>query len=184
MKNLIIFGTARSGKTTLASMISKQMGYNIISVDSIISAFSKTYPEHGFKHDGDHNYKITPFVMAYLDSISYNHEYSNFVIEGWHMRLEDIVKSINPKDTEVIVLGYPQLSGQEVLNNVRKYEGKFDYTRAMTDEQILKVVNRHAEISKDLQKECQKLGITFVDTSYDRPKVLDNLLKSLPEKLS
>ena len=78
---------------------------------------------------------------------------------------------------EIVVLGYPRLTPQEVLSNVRKYEGKFDYTRALTDEELLKTISRHVEYSKNFEAECKKLGLAFFDTSYNRDEVLNGIIK-------
>lgn len=111
MKNLLILGAARGGKTTLAKMVSQKWGYGIVSVDALVSAF------------------------------------------------------------------------QEAFENVRKYEQKFDYTKAMSDEEVLNMVTRHINHSKEVALECQKFNFRFVDTSYDRDKVLLALLKELEQKL-
>lgn len=52
-KNILIIGAARSGKTTLAKKFSKEKGYNLISIDNIVSGF-EAYPELGIYHDGNY----------------------------------------------------------------------------------------------------------------------------------
>ena len=54
MKNIMIFGICRTGKTTFSRMIQKKLrNYQIIEVDTIISALQKTIPDIpiGFIHD-------------------------------------------------------------------------------------------------------------------------------------
>ena len=50
-KNILIIGAARSGKTTLAKRFSKK-GYNLISIDDIVSGF-EAFPELNIRHYGD-----------------------------------------------------------------------------------------------------------------------------------
>lgn len=45
MKNIIIFGTSRSGKTQLAKLLSTKLNYSIVMVDSLVSAFQNSMPE-------------------------------------------------------------------------------------------------------------------------------------------
>ena len=48
LKNIIIFGEPRSGKSTLANMIVDRFNYQVIHVDSIRDTFKKIYPELKF----------------------------------------------------------------------------------------------------------------------------------------
>lgn len=44
MKNIMILGTCRTGKTTFSKLLHKQLNnYEIIEVDSIISALQSTF---------------------------------------------------------------------------------------------------------------------------------------------
>ena len=49
-KNILIIGAARSGKTTLAKKIVKEKGYNLISIDDIVSGF-EAFPQLNIRHD-------------------------------------------------------------------------------------------------------------------------------------
>ena len=126
---------------------------------------------------------MAPFVFAYLNALEYNHPQARFVVEGYHIPLSFAAEKIKRNLFEVVVLGYSQLSPEEALANVRKYEQKFDYTKAMSDKEILDMVTRHINHSKEVALECQKFNFRFVDTSYDRDKVLLALLKELEQKL-
>lgn len=178
MKNILILGTARSGKSTLAKMISKELGIGIISIDSLITAFQETHPEMGFKHFGSScKNLITPFVVSYAKALMYNQPNIPFIIEGYHIELEDAKKLFDKNLFEIIVLGYPLLTPREALENVRRFEGKFDYTRALTDDELQNIVSRHVEYSKKFEKECRDLGLTFYDTSYNRDTTLKNIME-------
>ena len=54
MKNLVILGASRAGKTTLAREINKKYpNYHILSGDSIRNAFQETLPQNEInKYDG------------------------------------------------------------------------------------------------------------------------------------
>ena len=178
MKNILILGAARSGKSTLANMLSDELGHNIISVDAFIGAFQENYPELGMSYHTGNNHMVAPFVASYANAVIYNHPKSKFVVEGYHIKLADAVKLFGDK-FKIVVLGYPKLSPKEVLSNVRKYEGKFDYTKAMSDDELLSVVSRHVEYSKKFEEECKNLGLQFYDTSYNRNDVLSHIINKI-----
>ena len=175
MKNILILGASRSGKSTLANMFAERLGFSIIDVDAFIGAFKENYPDLGFDYHSEKNHLIAPFISSYVNATTYNHPQIRFVVEGYHIKLSDAVKLFSD-NFEIVVLGYPQLTGEQVLANVRKYEGKFDYTRAISDEQLLKTLTRHVEYSKKIKAECKELRVNFYDTSYNRNDVLNEVI--------
>lgn len=73
MKNIIIFGTSRSGKTQLAKLLSTKLNYSIVMVDSLVSAFQNSMPELEINHtnrDGKSINNLEPFLLAYIKSIN------------------------------------------------------------------------------------------------------------------
>ena len=179
MKNILIIGAARSGKSTLAKMIHKRFGHSLISVDSFITAFQSRYPEIGFAHHSSKNYLISAFVESYVDSIIYNYPEINFVVEGYHIKPDAAVKYFSDKNFEIIVLGYPQLTAEEAYDNTKKYENKFDYTAAINKEDMLSLLERHIKYAKLCQEQCTELGIPFYDTSYNRNEIFASVIKHL-----
>ncbi len=66
-KNILIIGTARSGKTTLAKKLAKEKGYSLISIEDIVSGL-EAYPELQIHHDGDvfdTARRLAPFLIKY-----------------------------------------------------------------------------------------------------------------------
>jgi len=45
MKNIIIAGPSRAGKTTLARKINEELNYFVISLDKLVATFSGAYPQ-------------------------------------------------------------------------------------------------------------------------------------------
>ena len=84
MKNIIILGAARSGKSTLAQMIHKKYNYSIISIDSFVSALRDSFPSLGITHSNTENkFKLLPaFVFSYMKKITNEYPEENFVLEG------------------------------------------------------------------------------------------------------
>ena len=45
LKNIIIVGPSRAGKTTLAKRINEELNYFVISLDKLVAVFGRAYPE-------------------------------------------------------------------------------------------------------------------------------------------
>ncbi|RKJ38881.1 hypothetical protein D7X94_14610 [Acutalibacter sp. 1XD8-33] len=45
MKNVIIVGPSRAGKTTLAKRFHEELGYFVISLDKLVATFHAAYPQ-------------------------------------------------------------------------------------------------------------------------------------------
>ncbi|MCL2364397.1 MAG: hypothetical protein FWC71_07030 [Defluviitaleaceae bacterium] len=90
MKNILIFGHSRAGKTTLAQRLGREFQMNIINEDHLVNTFGKAFPALGIgechgsltSHDihiggDDIDYErttrnITPFMAYYLCELA-NH---------------------------------------------------------------------------------------------------------------
>lgn len=99
------------------------------------------------------------------------------------MHPDSAVQYINRDLFDIVVLGYPKLKPEEAFAIVRQTEKTTDYTVNMSDEHLLDLLTRHINHSKQFKEDCSQLGVDFVDTSYNRQKVLDNLLKRLSDTI-
>ena len=80
-KHIIIAGVPRSGKSTISQMISKNFGYQHISMDSIIAGIESVFPETGIDSDANTDLqrniqyissKMALFIRAMMDSGEYD----------------------------------------------------------------------------------------------------------------
>ena len=176
MKNIILIGAARAGKTTFTKLLNEKINnLMIIRTDLFRLAFREAIAK---------NMDIT------TSSLKSNPDYRNYVLSYYkyaNMYEPDYVKIVDtvdfdPKDYNLfensimICLGYPKLTKEEVFNNFRKFDTDNDWTLRKTDEELLRYASREIETSKRLEEECKKYIIKFVDTSYNRMKVLNELL--------
>ena len=49
VKNIIIAGPSRAGKSTLARKINEELNYFVISVDKLVAVFQGAYPQLNIK---------------------------------------------------------------------------------------------------------------------------------------
>ena len=178
MKNIILIGSSRSGKTTLARMIKeKNDSYNILHGDMIIKAFQSYSGETASNLKNNFEYR------KFIYDIFYNHaKYNNgyYIIETVDIFPEDLI-NYDLSKTIVIVLGCTKNTVDELLNIWGNIDNKWLLNKSK-DELKIKA-EKVIQTSKFFQKECEKYGIKFVDTSFNRESVLNNLLEELLMKI-
>ena len=78
MKNIVIGGTVRAGKTTLANLIREKMGYSKVESDTIVNAFDKVFPQFGITHKNAElaREKYEPFLFEILNGFCKDLKYS------------------------------------------------------------------------------------------------------------
>lgn len=136
MKYLIL-GQPRSGKSTLAKMISEELNIPIICADFHRNIW-------GFNESG-YDTGISPVrKQEFYDKLlkDYN-DYADIILEG---------SSISPRDIDMfpndgVVLLYKNTSAENMLELSRKYD--FDWTTEMSDEDLLGLFTEYQKFSKD-----------------------------------
>ena len=181
MKNIIILGAARAGKTTLAKMLHRKYNYSIISIDSFVSALSDGFPSLGITHSNTENkFKLLPkFIFSYMNKIINEYPEERFILEGWHVFPKDVIEIFSDMDVKIICLGYTKITCDEALNEIRKNETKNSYTIKMTDNKVKDLILNHINYSEILKNQCEENNIKYYDTSFDRKKVLEEAMNYL-----
>ncbi len=181
--NIAIFGSARSGKSTLAKMISlKYPHYHIIIGDDVRGAFQDTLPQNDINSHGGRGMidDFPRFLSAYFyRSVRRNRGIFNYVVETCDMHPEKAKQYFSREDTIIIYLATPSLSASDHFKKIRKYETEKDWTYGLSDEEIMEDCQYWVNQSKMFEQECQKLGIMFVDTSKNRKLVLEQTIEEL-----
>lgn len=189
MKNIIIIGCPRAGKTTLANMLCKKMNYKIISTDSLVSAFEQNFPQIGItRKDGfrEKSKKMVPFIYTYLKKYKEDYPNERFIIEGCQLMPYHIMNTFDRNEFECICLGYPNSNSLEVLRNIRKNDEKDlkSYSRKLSDEELLVRIDSWIALSKFLKNEAKSYRIPFIETDKDRNAKLNEICECIFEKES
>lgn len=178
-KHIIIAGASRSGKTTLSLQLLKD-GYVHYKMDSIKRGIC------GIFDLDQHNWKgFSPILAKLINTIIEENlsdtvaNQETYIIDTCHLYPKD-VNLINLDNVIVIYLGYGYISPIEQLALIRKYDLEHYWSRGLGDQELLGMIKRNIEFSKYLETECQKQGIPYYDTSYNRDDVLEKVRKEIP----
>lgn len=175
-KSIIIIGPPRSGKSTLAQRLVKELrGYSMIGADNFPASYIGTCRRLGIK---DINLAV-PIAMSFdfLKQCMYYENSINYIFESKEYDEEMIEKN---KDKFIIVfLGYPKLTEKELFNNIRKYDKKNDWTYIEPNWRLKLHCEFFVKDSKEKSEIAKKHNYWYIDTSYNREHVLNDTVDKI-----
>lgn len=158
---LIILGQPRTGKSTLARILSEELGFPIVCTDKYRREWGFHEPWKG--HDTEisfHNRK-----KFYQKLLELYESYDNLILEGSAIHPDDL--SLFSNDGAVLL--YRRLSAREMLKFCRKYDS--DWTIRRDDAYLLNLFEEYIKFSNQWVKEHQ-------ENSVDTTNYLDGLNKA------
>ena len=174
LKNIFLIGPSRAGKTTFEKKLGK-MGYNHVVMDAVIETMNECYPELGIKHGQLETEEFKTFLTSYWKNhFKYGLPY---IIDLEVLDPQFASEIINTDESTAIYLGYPRLTPEEKLIQIRKYDTKFDWTINESDNDLLEIFKTNIDKSKKLQEEAPRYGYKFLDVSYDRENVFKDFIE-------
>jgi len=184
LKNVIIAGASRCGKTTLSMMLSK-IGMIHYKMDSI-----KRGVDGNFYDKSNEDWHILSPKISHLISTIIKDSKTDvicdkewYVIDTCHLYPKDIVNE-NLEDTIVIFIGHPNSDNNEKMKNIRKYDPKNQWTHKLSDKELKEHIKLGKEYSKEAYKECKKYGIPFFDVSANYLQTIEDAYNYIIEKLN
>lgn len=187
-KHIIIAGVPRAGKSTISQMISKKLGYQHISMDSVIAGIEKVFPETGINThaDGDPqeniqyiSSKMAFFIKAMMDSGEYDECDYGMVIDVFQLLPQHFIQHIDSSVCDIFYFGTSDVTPEERFELLKKYDTPKDYTYYKSEEENKEDCIGIVAISKQLKEQCRIHGLPYYDTSYDREQVIQSFLRNL-----
>jgi len=184
MKNVIIAGVSRAGKSTLAKKIAKDYQMSYIPFDSIVSTLEELYPQTGISHQ-DENIEMSKSIAVFLKGFMKHLEYEdiNYVLDLYQVFPSDI-KDLFKADTHILIyLGYPYLCAEDKLIHVRKHAREKDWTNRVEDAEMIRILDLFIKESKLMENQCKKEHVDFFDTGELFEETLNNAYSFIKGKI-
>lgn len=199
MRNIIIAGPSRAGKTTLARRINEELGHFAISVDKLVATFQGAYPQLNIKLNWNRQKttdNLAPFLGHFLGLFSSSHgfayelnlrahavEGNRFVLEGGYFDFHKILPVLNTygieelKDSFTLIgLVQNRKTADEFYNDFRKYDVEDDWTYGLNDDDLREVSQDVIQFSRSMTDHLVKHGFTIYDTSGEREQVFSGIV--------
>lgn len=188
MKNVIIMGIGRTGKTTLSNMLKeKNNSYNLIHSDSIKWAIirAKGLEEYyrvnikeqaEFEHSEEFQKTLLYFFKSAIDNDEQNYGH---ILESGQLHPKLVSELIDQNNTTVICLGHGELTKEDIIKLCRDNDNEKDWSYELTDEELEAHATKWALFNEELKRDCAKYGIEYIDTSKNRIEILNNTLEKI-----
>src|SRR4030042_6421166 len=207
MKNIIIAGPSRAGKSTLARKINEELNYFVISVDKLVATFQGAYPPLNIKLNWNRRKttdNLAPFLGHFLGAFSSSHgvayelnlrahavKGNRFVLEGGYFNFEKILPILKMYGIEelkdkffLIGLVQNKKTADEFFNDFRKYDTEDDWTYGFDDDELREYASQDAiPSSRSMTDHLVKYGFTIYDTSTEREQIFDKIVEDIKSKL-
>ncbi len=166
----IVGGASRSGKTLLSRRVVSEKKIPYFPLDAVCSGLSKGVKEFEEFYSQPFIVRaeklwpvVKPIINSFLD------EEDNFLLEGDSILPKQVSEfNSNSGSVKACFFGYPQLTKEEKLKLVRTYhQGDKDWTKDISDQKMLTIIDEMIEFSNYLKKECAKYDIAYFDISHD-----------------
>lgn len=207
MKNIIIVGPSRAGKTTLAKKINEELNYFVISLDKLVATFQGAYPQLDIRLNWNREKtteNLGPFLGHFLGMFSSSHgaayelnlrahnvNGNQFVLEGAYFNFENIssvlkLYGIEELKDHFLLIGLVQnnKTTDEFVNDFKKYDTEDDWTYGFNDDELREyTINDAIPSSKSMTDYLVKYGFNIYDTSTQREQVLNQIVEDIKSKL-
>lgn len=181
----VIGGASRSGKTLLSRRVVSEKKIPYFPLDALFGALARGAPELGVGYEDsllDRPVKMWP-ISKYLLKFFLQEE-QDFLIEGDSILPAQVNELlVAGKPIKCCFVGYTELTKEDKFLLVRKYQqGNTDWTKGVSDDQMLVMIDEMIQFSKYLKEECVKYGIKYFDVSHDFDGVRDQAFDYLFKK--
>jgi len=207
MKNIIIAGPSRAGKTTLAIRLNEELNCFVVSLDKIIATFGRAYPQIDIRLHMDYEKmkeNLAPFLGHFLGVFSdFRHveddqnfrariiKENRFVLEGTPFNFDIISSVLNMYGIEklrehFILIGLVQnkKTADEFVRDFKKYDTEDDWTYDWSEEELKEyAVSRAIPLNREMTEYLAKYGFTLYDTSIEREQVFDKIIDDIKSQI-
>ena len=188
MKNILIMGIGRAGKTTLSKMIKEKYNcYNLIHSDSLKWAMIRAKGQEGYYRENvdkqkefEHGiYFQRTLLELYNSLIGKDKNKYGYILESGQLHPKIVKEMIDFEQTLVLCLGLVSLMPEDMVEQCIKYDTKESWTYGLNRDYLLEHAKDWYSCNEMLKLECTKYGIKYIDTSKNREKILVEILNNI-----
>ena len=188
MKNILIMGIGRAGKTTLSNMIKdKWNSYNLLHSDSLKWAIIRAKDKENYYRknvDIQKEYEHGEFFQRtllelYKSLIKNDKKEYGYILESGQLHPKIVSEMIELNKTIVLCLGLGDLTAEDMVEQCLKYDTEESWTYGLSRQYLLEHAQDWYHCNEMLKQECPKYNIKYIDTSKNRIDILNTILDEI-----
>lgn len=188
MKNILIMGISRAGKTTLSEMLKdKYNSYNLIHSDSLKWAMIRAEDKEKYyrinvekQKEFEHSKYFQKTLLEFFNSlILKDKNHYGYILESGQLEPKIVKEMIDFENTIIVCLGLGNLNLDEMVELCIEHDIEKDWTFGLSREYLKKHAIDWHSANEMLKKECPKYGIKYYDTSENREQVLNEIMDEI-----
>lgn len=188
MKNILIMGIGRAGKTTLSEMLKdKYNNYSLVHSDSLKWAMIRAEDKEKYyrtnvdkQKEFEHGEYFQKTLLEFFNSsISKDKNNYGYILESGQLHPKIVKEMIDFEKTIVVCLGLGNLNVDEMVELCIEHDIEKDWTFGLSREYLKKHAIDWYSANEMLKKECPKYGIKYYDTSENRVETLNNIMSEI-----
>jgi hypothetical protein len=188
MKNILIMGIGRAGKTTLSKMIKDKWNcYNLIHSDSLKWALIRAENKEDYyrknidkQKEFEHgDYFQRALLEFYNSQIRKDTKKYGCILESGQLHPKYVKEMIDFDNTTVLCLGLGNLTAEDIVEQCIKYDTEESWTYGLSRENLLEHAQDWYNCNEMLKQECPKYNIRYIDTSKNRLDILNAIVNEL-----
>lgn len=188
MKNILIMGIGRAGKTTLSEMIKDKYNcYSLIHSDSLKWAMIRAKNQEQYyrknvneQKEFEHGeYFQRTLLELYNSLIEQDKKEYGYILESGQLHPKIVSEMIDFDKTIVLCLGLGNLTAEDMVEQCLKYDVEESWTYGLSRKYLLEHAQDWYNCNEMLKTLCPKYGIKYIDTSKNRNHVLDEILNKI-----
>lgn len=194
MKNILIWGPARAGKTTLAKKLHDEYGHSVVCTDCIVAAFESVFPQLAITPAGrDTAENFAPFIAHYLCALaheSYMRNGNKFVAALTHFAVETVFSQMEKifretgdlklrDEFDLIGLAYNHKSWEDLRRDIKQHDTEEDWTHRLTRDELDDFCKGSVEHNKFFAEKFIEYNFRVYDVSAERNTVLEKIVEDI-----
>lgn len=194
MKNVLIMGTGRAGKTTTSKMLKeKYKEYNLIHSDSVKwglirgankEEYFRTHidEQKEFEH-GEYFQRAQLEIFKSLCDKNKDKNKYGYIWESGQLSPKIVHELIDFDNTVVVCLGLGEFDVEDVINLCREHDVPEDWSYNLPYEDLKAHAKKWIETNEEFKRDCPKYGIKYYDTTKDRIKTLNEVIEYISNEM-